>query len=75
VIWSTPCSPRPERRSSGRGQSADAGLDVAVWSAEGETWSRHDSAGTPLQSTRQALGFATDATGYGQGILIVGWEL
>jgi hypothetical protein len=59
----------------GSWQSADAGLDVAVWTADGDTWSRHDSTGTPLQSTRQALGFAIDATGYGQGILIVGWEV
>jgi hypothetical protein len=27
----------------GSWQSADAGLDIAVWTAEGDTWSRNDS--------------------------------
>jgi hypothetical protein len=59
----------------GSWQSADAGLDVAVWTADGDTWSRTDSTGTPLQSTRGALGFATSATGYSRGMLVVGWQV
>ena len=59
----------------GSWQSADAGLDVAVWTADGDTWTRTDSAGTPLQSTRQTLGFATDATAFEEGIVVAGWQV
>jgi len=59
----------------GTWQSSDAGLDVAVWTADGDTWSRADSTGTPLASTRASLGFATDATSVGPGIVVVGWQV
>jgi hypothetical protein len=61
----------------GSWQSADAGMDVAVWTqaAGTDTWSRADSTGTPLQSTRGALGFLTDATGLPPGVVAVGWQL
>jgi hypothetical protein len=59
----------------GSWQSADAGLDVAIWTAEGDTWTRRDSTGTPLASTRAELGFPLDATALQQGLLVVGWQL
>jgi hypothetical protein len=59
----------------GSWRSAGAGLDVAVWSPEGDTWIRRDSTGTPLASTRDALGFPLDATALQQGLLVVGWQL
>jgi len=59
----------------GTWQSSDAGLDVAVWTADSDTWSRADSTGTPLASTRASLGFATDATSVGPGIVVVGWQV
>jgi hypothetical protein len=58
----------------GSWQSADAGLDVAVWRSDGETWIRRDSTGTPLAGTRDALGFPLDATALQQGLLVVGWQ-
>ena len=58
----------------GSWQSAGAGLDVAVWQASGDTWSRRGSTGTPLESTASALGFPIAATGVDQGILVVGWQ-
>ena len=42
--------------------------------ADGETWSRIDSTGT-LASTRQSLGFMTDATNLGSGIVVAGWQV
>ena len=57
-------TPRATRRGSA------AGLDVAVWTTDGQAWSRIDSTGTPLASTRADLGFATDATGLGSGIVM-----
>jgi hypothetical protein len=59
----------------GSWQSSGAGLDVAVWTPDGETWSRIDSTGTPLASTHEKLGFATDATVLGMGITVVGWQV
>ncbi|MHA6630938.1 hypothetical protein ACU61A_36325 [Pseudonocardia sichuanensis] len=59
----------------GSWQSADAGLDVALWSADGATWVRRDSTGTPLASTRGALGFPLDVAALQQGLLVVGWQL
>ena len=59
----------------GSWQSAFAGLDVAVWTAQGETWTRQSSAGSPLESTRTALEFAAAATRDGNGVLIAGWQL
>ena len=59
----------------GSWQSSGAGLDLAVWTADGDTWSRIDSTGTPLASTRESLGFATDATNLGSGIVVAGWQV
>jgi hypothetical protein len=61
----------------GSWQSADAGLDVAVWTQTTgtDTWTRADSSGTPLQSTRGALGFLTGATVLPPGVVAVGWQL
>lgn len=58
----------------GSWQSDDAGLDVAVWTPQGDTWVRRSSTGTPLQSTRASVTFATAATASAQGILIAGWQ-
>ena len=51
----------------GSWESADAGLDVAVWTPQGDSWIRRPSTGTPLQSTRSTVAFVTAATGYGPG--------
>jgi len=58
----------------GSWQSSGAGADVALWTAAGDTWTRHDPTGTPLASTPALLGFPTAATGSEQGILVVGWQ-
>lgn len=58
----------------GSWQSADAGLDVAVWTAAGGAFVRHDSTGTPLAGTRAVQGFPVDATALGQGVLVAGWQ-
>ncbi|MCO1659873.1 sialidase family protein [Pseudonocardia humida] len=58
----------------GTWQSTGAGLDVALWTAVDDTWTRHDPTGTPLASTGDLLGFPTAATGSGPGILVVGWQ-
>ena len=59
----------------GSWESADAGLDVAVWTPEGDSWVRQSSTGTPLQSTRSTVAFVTAATGYGPGVMIAGWQI
>ncbi|CRK59431.1 hypothetical protein [Alloactinosynnema sp. L-07] len=59
----------------GSWESAQVGLDVAVWTGQGDTWTRQSSAGTTLESKPGALGFATAATGLDQGVLIAGWRL
>ncbi|HEY0637501.1 MAG TPA: hypothetical protein VGD67_07625, partial [Pseudonocardiaceae bacterium] len=60
----------------GSWESRDTGSDVAVWTtADGMTWARQSSAGTPLESRRGALGFPTAATAAGDAALVVGWEL
>jgi hypothetical protein len=59
----------------GSWQSAQVGLDVSVWTADGDVWTRQNSAGTALESTRQALQFAKSATSVQQGILIAGTRL
>jgi hypothetical protein len=58
----------------GSWQSDDAGLDVDVWTPDGDTWVRQSSTATPLQSTRTNVAFATAATGFGDGALIAGWQ-
>jgi hypothetical protein len=59
----------------GSWQSASAGQDIAVWTPSGADWVRQNSAGTPLESTRDALSFPLGAANLGQGIMIAGWEL
>lgn len=55
--------------------SARAGIDVAVWTAQGALWKRQDSAGTALESSRDDLGYAVAATPLDRGALVVGWRL
>lgn len=57
----------------GSWQSRQAGFDVTVWLPDGSSWVRQGSAGTPLESTPDALGFATGASAAGDGVLVVGW--
>lgn len=59
----------------GSWQSADAGLDVAVWTADGPDWRRRPSTGTALASTRAAQGFATSAAVCGGGVVVAGWQI
>jgi hypothetical protein len=59
----------------GTWQSAKAGYDVATWLPDGDTWNRQESAGTPLESSLDELGFPIAATALGQGILVAGWVL
>ncbi|HEV8559135.1 MAG TPA: hypothetical protein VGR06_22525 [Actinophytocola sp.] len=59
----------------GTWQSARTGLDAAVWTADGDSWSRRDSAGTALESTPDTLNFPIAATNLGPSILIAGWQL
>ncbi|HEY0813310.1 MAG TPA: hypothetical protein VGE11_08495 [Pseudonocardia sp.] len=58
----------------GSWQSDDAGLDVAVWTPQGDSWVRRSSTGTPLQSTRANVSFATAATASAQGVTVAGWQ-
>lgn len=55
--------------------SAVLGFDVAVWTVSGGTWARQSSAGTPLESTRQAQGFPNAATALDEGVLVAGWQV
>jgi hypothetical protein len=59
----------------GSWQSDDAGLDVAVWTPQGDSWVRRSSTGTPLQSTRSSVVFATAATSFGPGVMVAGWQI
>ena len=59
----------------GSWQSAKVGSDVAVWTADGDMWTRQSSAGTALESTADALGFPIAATASQQGVLVAGWQL
>jgi hypothetical protein len=54
---------------------AQAGLDAAVWTFAGDTWTRQDPAGTPLQSTSQALVGPRGATADADGLLVAGSTL
>lgn len=54
----------------GSWESAEAGLDVAVWTPQGDDWVRRPSTGTPLQSTRAEVAFPTAATGLGPGVVV-----
>jgi hypothetical protein len=59
----------------GSWESAQLGFDVAVWTTDGEVWTRQNSAGTALESGQHLLGFPMAATALEQGILIAGWQL
>ena len=59
----------------GSWQSDAAGLDVAVWTPNGDAWERHSSTGTPLASTRATQGFATSATRCAGDVLVSGWQV
>lgn len=59
----------------GSWESAEAGLDVAVWTPQGDDWVRRPSTGTPLQSTRAEVAFPTAATGFGPGVAVAGWQV
>ena len=59
----------------GSWESAEAGLDVAVWTPQGDDWVRRPSTGTPLQSTRAEVAFPTAATGFGPGVVVAGWQV
>jgi hypothetical protein len=59
----------------GSWQSDAAGLDVAVWTPNGDDWERHSSTGTALASTRTVQGFALAATRCADGALVAGWQV
>ncbi|MET1075705.1 MAG: hypothetical protein ABWY11_23855 [Umezawaea sp.] len=59
----------------GTWQSLKVGADVAVWTADGDTWVRRSSAGTALENTPESLGFPLAATTTGPGVLVAGWRL
>jgi len=59
----------------GSWQSDGAGLDVAVWTPNGDDWVRRSSTGTALASTRATQGFAISATGCAGGVLVTGWQV
>jgi hypothetical protein len=58
----------------GTWQSASAGSDIAVWQTDGTTWTRQNSAGTALESTRAVLTFPMAAAADGADVVIVGWQ-
>jgi hypothetical protein len=59
----------------GSWESAQVGFDVAVWTTDGEVWTRQSSAGTALESSQHLLEFPMAATALEQGILIAGWQM
>ena len=59
----------------GTWQSANAGYDLATWTADGDSWNRQESRGTPLESTVDELGFPVATTALGRGVLVAGWVL
>lgn len=70
AVW-TPAGPL----LIGSWQSLKIGADVAVWTADGDTWVRQSSAGTALENTPDSLGFPIAATTTGPGALVAGWRL
>ncbi|PRY35150.1 hypothetical protein [Umezawaea tangerina] len=70
AVW-TPAGPL----LVGTWQSLKVGSDVAVWTADGDTWVRQSSAGTALENTPESLGFPLAATTTGPGVLVAGWRL
>jgi hypothetical protein len=54
---------------------AQAGLDAAVWTFAGQTWTRQDPAGTALESTAALLVGPRGATDDAAGILVTGSAL
>jgi hypothetical protein len=59
----------------GTWESPTAGFDLALWTNDGDTWTRQTSSEPALASTRELLGFPIAATALGKGILAVGWQL
>ena len=59
----------------GTWQSAKAGLDIAMWTYAGDTWTRQSSAGTVLESSQELLRFPLAVTQDGDGVLVVGWQI
>lgn len=56
-------------------QGATVGSDVTLWTTDGTEWVRRSSAGTPMESTGDALKFPLSATALGAEVLIAGWQL
>jgi hypothetical protein len=56
-------------------QGATVGSDVTLWTTDGIEWVRRSSAGTPLESTGDALKFPLSATALGADVVIAGWQL
>lgn len=56
----------------GSWEGANAGLDAAIWLAEGHMWVRQPSAGSALESTRELLVGLRSATSAGSGIVLPG---
>lgn len=59
----------------GTWESLLAGFDLAVWTNDGDTWTRQTLPDAALASNRDLLGFPIAATPLRQGILAVGWQL
>ena len=60
----------------GAWESARAAMDVAVWTIDdAHVATRHPSAGTALESSREEIAFPISATAYGAGVLIAGWQI
>lgn len=59
----------------GAWESARTGFDVAVWTNDGDVWTRQSSADTALESNDRTLGFPMAATGLQRGVLVAGWQL
>ncbi|HEY0454072.1 hypothetical protein [Actinophytocola sp.] len=59
----------------GTWSSKQVGLDIRIWTTDGDLWLRQPVAGTALENRRESLKFPMAATARQQGILIAGWEL
>jgi hypothetical protein len=59
----------------GTWESPLAGFDLALWTNDGDTWTRRTSPDPALASNRDLLSFPIAATALGQGVLAVGWQL
>ncbi|MPZ81847.1 MAG: hypothetical protein GEV28_16180 [Actinophytocola sp.] len=59
----------------GTWESEQVGLDIRIWTQDGDLWLRGPAAGTALENRRESLKFPMAATALRQGILVAGWEL